>query len=242
MDPDATELQRALDHHEFFPAFQPIVELRTGQLTGFELLARWQHATPDEFIPRIEGGRTQQLPDSNPARQGLRFGPLSNSALHLSCQSFSRSSYRTPEFPPSIAACAEQAHFSLTRLTIEVTESALLKDLARRQRHRQQAKEAGLPPRARRLRHRLFQPAASAVPPLRQAQSGSKLRRLHDRGPGKPQNRGGCHRPRPESRARHRGRRGRNPCPGQHAALARLRSRPRLALWQACPSRRRFPA
>ena len=54
MDPDATGLQRALDHGEFYPAFQPIVELRTGQLTGFELLARWRHATPDEFIPWIE--------------------------------------------------------------------------------------------------------------------------------------------------------------------------------------------
>lgn len=129
MHPDATELQRALDNDEFFPAFQPIVELRTGQLTGFELLARWQHATPDEFIPWIEAAGLSSCLTQTLLGQAFASAPLVDSALHLSCN-LSPVQLQNPGIPALVAACAEQAHFSLTRLTIEVTESALLKDLS----------------------------------------------------------------------------------------------------------------
>ena len=36
MRSDEAEIQRALENDEFFPAFQPLIELRTGQLIGFE--------------------------------------------------------------------------------------------------------------------------------------------------------------------------------------------------------------
>jgi EAL domain-containing protein (putative c-di-GMP-specific phosphodiesterase class I) len=46
---------KALKQNQFVPFFQPIITLRTGQLAGFEVLARWQHPTegiipPDRFI------------------------------------------------------------------------------------------------------------------------------------------------------------------------------------------------
>src|SRR5580698_1580140 len=56
---EATDLRRALEHDEIVPFFQPLVELRTGLLRGFEVLARWQHPLrgiifPDDFIPLAE--------------------------------------------------------------------------------------------------------------------------------------------------------------------------------------------
>ncbi|MGB6132975.1 MAG: EAL domain-containing protein [Acidobacteriaceae bacterium] len=50
------EIRRGLDSGEFFPVFQPMVELRTGQLAGFEVLARWkpegrETVLPGDFIP-----------------------------------------------------------------------------------------------------------------------------------------------------------------------------------------------
>src|ERR1700744_4781828 len=53
------DLCRAIDNHEIVPWFQPIVNLRTGLLSGFEVLARWQHpergiVPPSEFIPLAE--------------------------------------------------------------------------------------------------------------------------------------------------------------------------------------------
>lgn len=53
------DLQRALQNQEFILYYQPIVNLKTQQLEGFEALLRWQHPTrgivsPDEFIPCME--------------------------------------------------------------------------------------------------------------------------------------------------------------------------------------------
>ena len=52
-------MQRALERGEFRLAYQPIVALATGAITGFEALARWEHprlglVMPGEFIPIAE--------------------------------------------------------------------------------------------------------------------------------------------------------------------------------------------
>ena len=54
-----TDLRRALDRKELQVAFQPIVSLKSGAITGFEALARWSHprrgqVSPMEFIPIAE--------------------------------------------------------------------------------------------------------------------------------------------------------------------------------------------
>jgi len=53
------DLRCAIQKGELGAAFQPIYELDSGRLTGFEALARWTHAEhgivgPDEFIPVAE--------------------------------------------------------------------------------------------------------------------------------------------------------------------------------------------
>jgi EAL domain-containing protein (putative c-di-GMP-specific phosphodiesterase class I) len=52
-------LRRALERHEFALHYQPIIDLRTGSITGAEALLRWTHPTlgpvpPDQFIPVAE--------------------------------------------------------------------------------------------------------------------------------------------------------------------------------------------
>ncbi len=53
------DLQRALEKQEFMLFYQPIIEVQTQKLVGFEALVRWQHperglVSPAEFIPILE--------------------------------------------------------------------------------------------------------------------------------------------------------------------------------------------
>src|SRR5580704_4493782 len=52
-------LRRALERQEFALQYQPIIDLRTGEITGAEALIRWTHSTrgpapPAQFIPVAE--------------------------------------------------------------------------------------------------------------------------------------------------------------------------------------------
>jgi diguanylate cyclase (GGDEF)-like protein len=53
------ELRRGIERDEVVPYYQPIVDLHSGVLTGFEVLARWRHPDrgllgPDQFLPMAE--------------------------------------------------------------------------------------------------------------------------------------------------------------------------------------------
>lgn len=53
------ELRQAIDNREFVLYYQPIINLVTGKLSGFEALVRWQHpkkgfVSPGAFIPAAE--------------------------------------------------------------------------------------------------------------------------------------------------------------------------------------------
>ena len=54
-----SELRSAIDNREFLLYYQPIINLQTGKLAGFEALVRWQHpvrgfVSPASFIPAAE--------------------------------------------------------------------------------------------------------------------------------------------------------------------------------------------
>ena len=127
------EIDRAFDNEEFHPYFQPLVNLQTGGLQGFELLARWKHPDrgwipPKEFIPLAEkDGWIDRLTSDLFHRA---FSAMANqpSSLTLSVN-ISPVQLRRPSLPISIQALAEDAGFSVNRLTIEITENALTEDL-----------------------------------------------------------------------------------------------------------------
>jgi PAS domain S-box-containing protein len=126
----AASTQNALRQGQFIPYFQPIVALRTGQLAGFEILARWQHpqyglVSPDQFISLAEkqgwiDTLTLQLLRKAFAEAGSIPEPLTLSV------NISPVQLRNSSLPGLIRKAAEGTEFPLTRLVIEITESALI--------------------------------------------------------------------------------------------------------------------
>jgi EAL domain-containing protein (putative c-di-GMP-specific phosphodiesterase class I) len=131
---DSQDVRRAFAVDEFFPFFQPLVELKTGRLIGFEALARWNHArlgtiAPDAFIPIVQkcgfiNALTRKLLEKTFAATSMLPGELRLSV------NLSPLQLADETLPGQIAVVAARGGFSLHRLTIEMTQSALLEDLA----------------------------------------------------------------------------------------------------------------
>jgi diguanylate cyclase (GGDEF)-like protein/PAS domain S-box-containing protein len=130
---NATSAHFALRNRQFVPYFQPIVHIRTGQLEGFEILARWQHPDlgliqPAEFIPSAEkygwiNALTQEL-----LRSAFAMASLLPEALTLSIN-ISSVQLRNSGLPSLLSEAASAADFALSRLIVEITESALIQNI-----------------------------------------------------------------------------------------------------------------
>ena len=107
------DLRRAVDQHEFVLHYQPIMDLQTQKLSGFEALIRWNHPRhgliyPMEFIPLAE-------------ETGL-IGPLGEWVLFEACRRLKVWQQQYPQDPPlkmSINVSGKQ--FSRTDLAELVT-------------------------------------------------------------------------------------------------------------------------
>lgn len=131
----SSDVSRAFQNGEFLPYFQPIVELRTGELRGFEILARWKHpergfVLPDTFISQAEeqgwiGDLTREL-----LRQA--FAAATEHGLPSTCAlavNLSPLQLRDRTLPNTLQEVAAQTGLSADRVVLEITETALLDDL-----------------------------------------------------------------------------------------------------------------
>ena len=139
-----TELRRALDKDELTLSYQPLIDLKSGQVAGFEALARWNHAdrgeiSPTEFIPVAEesgliltlGRWAMDKAAQTLAEWDKEVGaPIpAYVAVNLSAIQVARD---------NIAEVVESALRSNgiggDRLTLELTESSIVQDPGRAQR------------------------------------------------------------------------------------------------------------
>jgi diguanylate cyclase (GGDEF)-like protein len=139
-----TELRRALDKDQLKLFYQPLINLKSGEVAGFEALARWNHEdrgeiSPSEFIPVAEeSGLILQLgrwamdkAAQTVARWDRQFGePLPvYVAVNLSAIQVARD---------NIAEVVESALRATglkgNRLTLELTESSIVQDPGRAMR------------------------------------------------------------------------------------------------------------
>ena len=133
-----TELRRAIEANQLTLAFQPLIDLPTGTVSGFEALARWDHEergpiSPVEFIPVAEEsglivalGRwaldaaAQTLADWD--RQVGKKLPL-YVAVNLSAIQIARD-----DMSAAVGNALKSSGLEGRRLTLELTESAIIQD------------------------------------------------------------------------------------------------------------------
>ncbi len=133
MELDAA-LRGALDRQEFVPWYQPIVDLRTGELLGVEALARWPQPDgsvrgPGSFIPRAEEtGLVAELDKQIIARAMREIGALPDLLLSVN---LSARQFRDRGIEDWVLAALASSGLPPHRLQVEVTESVLLVDLPR---------------------------------------------------------------------------------------------------------------
>lgn len=114
---------------EFIPYYEQQIDLQTGELTGFEMLARWDSpmmgiVSPEIFIPIAEDiGAIADLSESVIA-QALEDAKSWDSKLTLAVN-ISPLQLRDPWFAQKLLKLLVEANFPPQRLEIEITESCL---------------------------------------------------------------------------------------------------------------------
>ncbi len=128
------ELREAIAIDGIVPYFQPLIDLSTGELRGFEVLSRWQHPVrgmvhPSEFIPLAElsgqiGTLTMAILRSA-CRAALSLPGNLSIAINVAPQQI-----QDEWLTPGILAILNETGFPPHRLEVELTEHALVTDLA----------------------------------------------------------------------------------------------------------------
>jgi diguanylate cyclase (GGDEF)-like protein/PAS domain S-box-containing protein len=135
-----SDLRNALDAGQLFLMYQPIVSLQSGRIESFEALIRWQHPehgliSPGEFIPIAEETGlilpigTWVLLEA--CTQFAQWQQVMGAAAPRSISvNLSRRQLALPGLPQTIRRILGHTHVTPGSLHLEVTESAVMKDVA----------------------------------------------------------------------------------------------------------------
>jgi diguanylate cyclase (GGDEF)-like protein len=127
-------LRSGIPKGEFVPYYEQQIDLETGRLHGFEVLARWNHPTdgvipPDVFIPVAEeSGMIGEL-SMSVMRQAFEQAKGWDPELTISVN-ISPSQLKDPWLAQKIVKLLVETGFPPERLEIEITETSLFENLA----------------------------------------------------------------------------------------------------------------
>ena len=130
------ELKSAIRNDEFLIHYQPIMDLRSSELSAMEALIRWNHpelgmVPPDRFIPvSEESGQIIAIGKwvlytacaQNKSWQAKGYAPF------RICVNISTIQLQHPNFVPLVKSILEETGLGAKWLELEVTESILLED------------------------------------------------------------------------------------------------------------------
>jgi diguanylate cyclase (GGDEF)-like protein len=127
------DLRNAIANGQIVPYFQPLVDLASGELTGFEVLARWHHPSrgmiaPAVFIPVAEDSGQIDALTLCIMRRALtlarEWAPHLSIAVNIAPQQL-----RNESLIDRLVGVLHEVSFPPERFEIEITENALIADL-----------------------------------------------------------------------------------------------------------------
>ncbi len=145
------DLRGALEHDEFFLLYQPTFDLHTLAPTGVEALIRWDSRArgvvqPNDFIPLLE--ETGLIVDvgrwvlEEACRQGARWrerGHALGVAVNVSARQL-----ETDQFVSDVREAISHSRLQAQALTLEITETALMRHPEQTARRLHAIKELGV--------------------------------------------------------------------------------------------------
>jgi diguanylate cyclase (GGDEF)-like protein len=126
------EIRGGVAAGEFIPFYQPQIDLGTGHLTGFEVLARWRSPSrgllePLEFISIAEASGLISELSLSVMGQALREARDWPSHLKIAVN-ISPVQFRDSRLAERILKLLAETNFPPSRLEVEITESSFLED------------------------------------------------------------------------------------------------------------------
>jgi diguanylate cyclase (GGDEF)-like protein len=129
------DLRHAVSRNQLKLVYQPQVELRSGEVTGFEALLRWTHpergeVSPSVFVPIAEeSGLILQIGEwvlRTACAEAASWSVPLTIAVNVSAVQI-----HSPAFAQTILEVLLHTGLKPERLEIEITETALVRDMAR---------------------------------------------------------------------------------------------------------------
>lgn len=150
----SVELHRAVERQEFELLYQPIVNLRTGRITGIEVLLRWRHPEHGLLAPASFIGQAEET--------GLII-PIGEWVIQQACHQLSRwqadrpiertldlhinlsgRQFRHPDLVECIKRTLQRTQLTSARLVFEVTEGTLMGEAEATTRRLAELKQLGV--------------------------------------------------------------------------------------------------
>jgi diguanylate cyclase (GGDEF)-like protein len=145
------DLRRGIPAGEIEPWFQPVVDAKDGRIVGVEVLARWRHPEhglllPGAFVPMAEElgliGRIDEAvfeAGCAAAAPWVAAGLIEQISFNVSPRDL-----LDPAFSRKLIGRLAKTAIPATNLTVEITETFLLQDLALSRRHIERLNAKGI--------------------------------------------------------------------------------------------------
>ncbi len=129
------DLRHAVSRNQLRLVYQPQVDIQSGEVTGFEALVRWKHPERGEIPPSVfvpvaeESGLILQIGEwvlRTAASEAARWKSPLSIAVNVSAVQV-----HSPSFAQTVHEVLISTGLSPLRLEVEITETALIRDMMR---------------------------------------------------------------------------------------------------------------